>query len=269
MLLDEIVEQKKKEIIADRQSVSISQLEKMILGVSPPRNFINPFLNSSTITIIAEVKKASPVKGLLCHNFDPAKLALDYQDGGAGAISVLTDKKYFQGNKGFIEIVRENVDLPVMRKDFIIDRYQVIESRAIGADALLLIASLLDEKELKELLTLTRSLGMEALVEVHDQPELEKALSVGATVVGINNRNLRNFSVSISTSLNLAQYVPVDVVMVSESGIGTKEDIESLIDAGFRGVLIGESLVKSSNPAAKIRELRGKSGSEDSVAGCG
>ncbi len=258
MLLDEIINNKKQEIIQDVRAFSLDKIKSVIRDIEPPRNFTGSFENSDEITIIAEIKKASPVKGLLSTTFNPEMLASSYQSGGAGAISVLTDKCYFQGNNSYIDIVRKTVNLPVMRKDFIIDQYQVYESRAIGADAILLIASILHERTLKELLTITRSLGMEALVEVHDLSELEKALRVGAKIVGINNRNLKTFSVNLETSLEMSKHVPDGVILISESGIRTRDDIVRLIEARFNGALIGESLVKRSDPANKIKELLGE-----------
>jgi indole-3-glycerol phosphate synthase len=207
------------------------------------------------IRLIAEVKKASPSKGLIRPDFDPVAIARRYEETGASAISVLTDEKYFQGKLEYLTAIRETVQLPLLRKDFIIDRMQVYESRAAGADAILLIVAALPIGDLHALLSLTRDLGMDALVEVHTEPELCAALSVGAEIIGINNRDLQTFETKLETTIELAPKVPPDKVLVSESGINTRADVERLMAAGVDAILVGESLMREPDPGTKVKEL--------------
>ncbi len=223
-----------------------------------PRSFKKSLQGSSSLKIIAEVKHASPIKGFLRSDFDPVRLAEAYENGGAGAVSVITEQTYFKGNPGFIVPVKAATRLPVLRKDFIFSDYQVFESRVIGADAILLIAAILDDYLLRRLIKLAADLGMDALVEIHDHSELKKAIKAGAGIIGINNRNLKTFQVSISTTLELAGEIPDNVLLVSESGISTREDILKLEQAGAKAALIGETLVRSENPSATLKELQGQ-----------
>jgi len=204
------------------------------------------------------VKIASPSKGVLRENIDPVSLALDYEMSGAAAISVLTEEDFFSGSLNHLVGIRQRVSLPLLRKDFIFDPYQVYESAAAGADALLLLAAALEARQLLELRQLADELRLEALVEVHDLADLEKAISSEASMIGINNRNLRTLEVDIGVSLELARRVPKDVVLVSESGIRTRQEIELLREAGFRAFLIGEHLVGSPRPGESLRELLGE-----------
>ncbi|MEA3385511.1 MAG: indole-3-glycerol phosphate synthase TrpC, partial [Thermodesulfobacteriota bacterium] len=197
------------------------------------------------VSIIAEVKKASPSKGLLCPNFDPVSIAEDYQAGGARAVSVLTDEKFFQGNLEFLPKIRKGIDLPLLRKDFIIDHFQVEEARLWGADAVLLIIAVLDDTMLSELMAHIREKGIDPLVEVHNENEMERALAADADLIGVNNRNLEDFSVSIETTFRIKKALPPEIPLVSESGISTLDDIKRLLDAGITAVLIGEALVKA------------------------
>jgi indole-3-glycerol phosphate synthase len=221
---------------------------------SRPRPFAEA-LRSSAVAIIAEIKKASPSRGVLQADFHPAFLAHNYEAGGAACLSVLTDKAYFQGGLDDLEAARAAVTIPVLRKDFIVDRLQVWESAAHNADAILLIAAVLEESELRGLRELAQSLGLAALVEVHNPEELAKAVDSGAEIIGVNNRNLDTFEVSLDTSLRLSYLMPSDVTRVSESGIFNREHIEQLAAAGFHAFLIGESLMKASDPAAALRAL--------------
>lgn len=198
----------------------------------------------SEMAVIAEVKKASPSKGLISQNFKPAEIAIDYEDRGASAISVLTEEDYFLGGVQVLEKVKSAVNCPILRKDFIIDPYQIYESAVIGADAILLIACLLDLETLKNYMDLSHSLGLEVLLEVHDQEDLEKAILVDAPIIGVNNRNLKTFQVAMETSLKLAPHLPQGKLWISESGIASAEDIKLLKSAGFKGVLIGETLMR-------------------------
>ncbi len=205
--------------------------------------------------IIAEIKKASPSKGVLRADFHPALIAHNYEQGGAACLSVLTDKQYFQGSLQDMEAARAAVVLPVLRKDFIIDRIQVFEAAAHGADAILLIAAILDVSQLRQLRELAESLSLAVLVEVHDHDELNKAVDSGAQIIGVNNRNLETFEVSLDTSIRLSYRMPSNVTRVSESGLSTRAHIEMLSKAGFHAFLVGESLMKTVNPAAALREL--------------
>ncbi len=212
--------------------------------------------------IIAEVKRASPSKGLIAQRFHPVRIAREYQYGGASAISCLTDEPFFKGHLEYLAAIREAVDLPLLRKDFIIDEIQLEEARAFGADAVLLIVAALKPQRLLELIRAAKSLGLEALVEVHEDEELEIALTAGAEIIGINNRNLKTFEVNLETSLQLAQRVPKGVPVVAESGIQTREDIERLQEAGVRAALIGEVLMRSEDKVQTLEELLGQESSE-------
>jgi indole-3-glycerol phosphate synthase len=208
--------------------------------------------------IIAEIKKASPSKGVLCENFDPVRIARQYERGGAAALSVLTDEPFFQGSLAHLAMAREAVTLPTLRKDFTLDEYHVVEAAAHGADAVLLIAAILEEKEIRSLREVAEQYGMAALVEAHSQRELRLALGAGADIIGVNNRDLKTFEVTLETSLRLAKEIPAGVLAISESGIHSREDIRRLADAGFHAFLVGEHLLKSPDPTAALRELTGK-----------
>lgn len=206
--------------------------------------------------IIAEIKQASPSKGVLAQDFDPPKTARQYEAGGASALSVLTDRDFFQGSLDDLQAARAAVSLPVIRKDFTIDEYQIVEAAAHGADAILLIAAILDVAEMRGFRELAASFGMAALVEVHDDAELDAALASGAEIVGVNNRDLRTFEVHLETSMRLAARIPSGLVKVTESGIHNATDVRMLMAAGFDAFLVGEHLMKSADPAAALRSLK-------------
>ncbi len=206
--------------------------------------------------VIAEIKKASPSKGVLCEYFDPAEIAKTYARGGAAALSVLTDREFFQGSLVDLQSARANVTIPVLRKDFTLDEVHVIEAAAHGADAILLIAAILDVREMRDFRELAQKFGLDALVEVHDEEELQAALDSGAEIVGVNNRDLNTFEVRLETSAKLVQKIWKNVAKVSESGIHSKADIDRLAEAGFDAFLVGEHLMKSSDPAAALKALR-------------
>jgi indole-3-glycerol phosphate synthase len=223
------------------------------------RNFaaaLRGALPGSGPAIIAEIKKASPSKGVLAGKFDPPTTARQYELGGAAAISVLTDRDFFQGSFDDLEAARAAVGLPVIRKDFTIDEYHVLEAAAHGADAILLIAAILDERRMRAFRELAAEFGMAALVEVHDEAELETALRSGAEIVGVNNRDLRTFEVHLETSHRLARHIPDSVIKVSESGIRDAQDVSALMESGFDAFLVGEHLMKSCDPAAALRSMR-------------
>lgn len=250
MILDEILEHKEREIKEAKRNIPLSILSEKIKEAPQPKDFFNClYSKDSGIRIIAEIKQASPSKGLLTENFDPVALARTYSDSGASAISVLTDNKYFRGSLSDLLIVREAVNLPLLRKDFIIDPYQVYESRCHGADAVLLIVTALETTQLKELKDAIESLGLHTLVEVHNEKELETALDLDCSIIGINNRDLRTFNVDLNTAIRLSKLIPSDKLIISESGISTPHDIEVLYNSGIKAFLIGEILVKSQNVA--------------------
>jgi indole-3-glycerol phosphate synthase len=252
-ILAEIVSHKRQEAAA--LGVRAATLEQQAHErKSRPRAFAEA-LRAAPVTIIAEIKKASPSRGVLLADFHPAFLAHNYEAGGAACLSVLTDKTYFQGGLHDLEAARAAVALPVLRKDFIVDRLQVWESAAHNADAILLIAAILEESELRSLREMAHSLGLAALVEVHDADELAKAVDSGAEIIGVNNRNLDTFEVSLDTSLRLSYLMPAHVTRVSESGIFNRAHIEQLSAAGFHGFLIGESLMKAADPTAALQAL--------------
>jgi indole-3-glycerol phosphate synthase len=255
-ILAEIVESKRREVADLHSRAAILEAQAHERKVQP-RAFADALRNTSP-AIIAEVKKASPSRGVLQPNFHPAFIAHSYEEGGAACLSVLTDKDYFQGSLHDLEAAKAAVLIPVLRKDFTVDRIQVIEAAAHSADAILLIAAILDTEELTSLRELAASFGLASLVEVHDHDELSKAVDSGAEIIGVNNRNLQSFEVRLDTSLRLSYLMPSDVIRVSESGIHTFEDVELLRNAGFHAFLVGESLMRSPDPAAALRTLTGK-----------
>ena len=251
MILDTIVARKKQEVISLRQR-GLPQMKK---AVAPPRGFIRALTIAPGVAIIAEAKKASPSKGVIQPDFDPVRIARKYREGGAQCLSVLTDVDFFQGALAYIPLVREAVELPVLRKDFIIDPLQIEEAHAVGADAILLIAAILDVGQLREFRLLAESLGMDVLVEVHDERDLESALAAESRLIGINNRNLNDFSVSLETTFRLLQQIPDGIPVVSESGISSVDDMRRLKAAGVKAALIGESLMRAGQQDQLLREF--------------
>ena len=253
-ILDRILVTKKREVRRNKQAVKLSYLQECISRRKAPLAFA-PALKGDNVRLIAEVKKASPSRGLMSPYFDPIALARTYSENGAAAISVLTDAEYFQGSPEHLTAIRQTVALPLLRKDFIYDEYQVYESAAYSADALLLIAAILEPKQLKKLLSLSTNLGLGCLVEVHNETELNVALDSGAEIIGINNRDLKTFKVDLSTTQRILPFIPEDKIVVSESGINNRADIQRLRDWGIDAVLIGEALVTAKDIPAKIKEL--------------
>ncbi|WP_372010997.1 indole-3-glycerol phosphate synthase TrpC [Paenibacillus chitinolyticus] len=260
MFLEKIVTTKRREVEELRGQVSSSELERRISGLQVCRGFERALRDGRNrpTGLIAEVKKASPSKGLIRADFDPVRLASAYAEAGADCISVLTDKDYFQGANDYLSAVREAVNVPLLRKDFTIDPLQVLEARVIGADAVLLIAAILKPSELKELKQLAQDVGLDVLVEVHDRRELETVLEQDATLVGINNRNLKTFVTDIKTTKELAAIVPNDRILVSESGISSRDDLEFVRKAGAQAVLIGEHFMRQPDVGQAVRDLMGE-----------
>ena len=257
MTLWEIVESKRLELEEERRTFPLSLLEEMTLKQTPPLDFASA-LRGEGVKLIAEVKKASPSRGVIRAGFDPLKIAEIYAANGASAISVLTESKYFEGSLNHLRDIKamlKDEGLPLLRKDFILDPYQIYQSRAYGADAVLLIVAILSPENLNELLLLSSGLGMSSIVEVHEEAELEIALKSGAKIIGINNRDLSSFEVDLATTKRLRPLIPSEVVVISESGIKDRSDIEKLEGWGVDAVLVGEALMAAADIALKMREL--------------
>ena len=254
MILDEIVAHKRTEVATQQTLVPLTQLQDQIERVEKPRDFRGALRNGN-ISLIAEIKRASPSKGDLLPDLDPVGLAALYEKSGVRAISVLTDQKYFKGSIGDLAAVRKNVKIPCLRKEFIIDPYQVYESRAAGSDAILLIVRILSDDELVRFKTLAESLDMAVLVETHTAGEIERAVTAGAHIIGINNRNLDTLEIDINTTFSLKKKVSGGNILVSESGIHTAAEVKALDDGGVDAILVGESLLTSRDIAAQIRQL--------------
>ncbi|GAA6166759.1 indole-3-glycerol phosphate synthase TrpC [Sessilibacter corallicola] len=258
-ILKKIVERKFQEIEERKALLSIEVLKDQIQANNDtPRGFIQAIeskLGQNSAAVIAEIKKASPSKGVIRENFNPQEIALSYKKGGAACLSVLTDVDYFQGSDAYLQDVRKTVDLPVIRKDFIVDDYQVFEARAIGADCILLIVACLEPERLSHLYNLAVELGMDVLVEVHDAAELQTALELPIRLVGINNRNLHTFEVSLDTTFDLLGTIPDDKIVVTESGIHTIDDIAAMRGHNVNAFLVGESLMRADDPGERLAEM--------------
>lgn len=255
-ILTKIVAKKQERLALAKEILPLEKLREQCVKNRHAGRFYAA-LAKPGVNIIAEIKKASPSKGLICKDFDPIAIAKDYQEGGAAAISVLTEEDFFQGSLEILKSVRKVVDLPLLRKDFIIEPYQVYEASLSGADAFLLIAALLETEQMIELAELGQELGLDALVEIHTEQELEKVLNSKLTIIGVNNRNLKTFTVDLATSLQLATLMPKEAIWVSESGINTSTDIEKLQKVGYKAFLVGEQLMRASQPKAALIELLG------------
>lgn len=258
-ILDEIIARKIQEVAHARQRVPFSQLETRLQTAPPPRGFLTALRQARPPALIAEVKKASPSAGLIRADFDPVSIALQYQSAGAACLSVLTDEHYFQGHLDYLAAIRQAVHIPVMRKEFIIDRYQIAEARAVGADCVLLIAECLDDVQLHDLYGYARSLGMDVLIELYDLPNVSRVLATGTRLLGINNRDLRTFVTSLEHTFTLQRQIPADVLLVSESGIATAADMQRLRSAGVGAVLVGESLMRQPDIAVAVHNLLSES----------
>lgn len=255
MILDTIVEKKKEEVAALKKNGFTLPEPYIDKEIAQPRGFKKALTDYPGIAIIAEAKKASPSKGLISPDFDPVATALNYQENGAQAVSVLTDVDFFQGSLIYLLQVREAIALPVLRKDFIIDELQIKEAKVYGADCILLIAAILDIYRLRDFQDMAKELGMDVLTEVHDELELEMAMEAGCELIGINNRNLKDFSMDLNTTFRLKEMIPADIPVVSESGLKTKDDIVRLKEAGVCAALIGETLMRAGEKSDLLKEL--------------
>lgn len=256
-ILSEILATKRTEVACLREHTPTHRLQESVIDAPPVRDFVAALHAAPRPALIAEVKKASPSKGVIRADFDPLQIAHIYEDNGAACLSVLTDEHYFQGHIDYLRRIRAEVSVPLLRKDFIIDPWQIVESRAIGADAILLIVAALPLPTLRQMLDLCRHYSMAALVEVHNAEEMQEALEADADLIGINNRDLHTFHVTLNTTLDLIRDLPADrsLTLVSESGISTRAHVEQLGSAGVHAVLVGESLMREADIGAKLREL--------------
>jgi indole-3-glycerol phosphate synthase len=257
-ILIKILDRKREEIAERSVNVPIEQLKEMCKHADAVRGFIRSIENkiaNHQSAVIAEIKKASPSKGILREDFQPAEIAESYATHGAACLSVLTDKDYFQGHEDYLKQARAACELPVIRKDFIIDPYQVYEARAIDADCILLIVAALDDENLHRLFDLAHELDMDVLMEVHDEQEMRRALKTGARLIGVNNRNLRTFDTSLDTTLNMIDMVGENHILVTESGIHTREDVQLMRDNNINAFLVGEAFMRAENPGEKLAEL--------------
>lgn len=261
MILDEIAEKTRERIDEKARQIPLSEVRK--IAESMPNDSDFPFkkaLAANGISFICEVKKASPSKGIIAEDFPYLQIARDYENADAAAISCLTEPFWFKGSDDYLREITRNVKIPVLRKDFTISEYMIYEAKVLGASAILLICAILGESELREYLSLAHSLGMSALVEAHNESEIETAVKIGAGIIGVNNRDLRNFSVDTGNSAHLRDLVPRDRIFVSESGIQTAEDVQRLREIGVDAVLVGETLMRAPDKRAKLNELRGQNG---------
>ncbi|MHC1480461.1 indole-3-glycerol phosphate synthase TrpC [Frateuria aurantia] len=260
-ILERILARKVEEVAARHASVPLAELAAQVPDLAPTRGFaaaIEERIHQGQAAVIAEVKKASPSKGLIRPDFDPAAIARSYAAGGASCLSVLTDVDFFQGSDAYLQQARAACELPVLRKDFVIDPYQVYESRVLGADCILLIVAALGDSSLMELALLAAELDLDVLCEVHDQDELERALALPVPLLGINNRNLRTFETSLQTSLDLREQAGSDRILVTESGVHTPEDVKRLRAADIHAFLIGEAFMRAPDPGSELQRLFGQ-----------
>ncbi|HEC29880.1 MAG TPA: indole-3-glycerol phosphate synthase TrpC [Gammaproteobacteria bacterium] len=257
-ILNKIISRKQEEIINARKKVSLNEIRQQVESALPVRGFVSSIkdkIKSGNPAVIAEIKKASPSKGVLRENFIPAEIAASYQQGGACCLSVLTDADYFQGSAEYLKQARSGCQLPVLRKDFMIDPYQVYEARAMSADCILLIVACLGDAQMNELSDLARELGMDVLVEVHDAEELERAMALPLPMVGINNRNLHTFETTLQTTLGLINKITDERIVVTESGILQTDDVKLMRDNNVNAFLVGEALMRADDPGERLAEL--------------
>lgn len=256
MILDDIVEKRKKQLEREKQKHSFEKIRELAVNAENPCKDFYAALKGGNLSVISEVKKASPSKSVIKEDFHPVETAIAYEKAGADAISCLTEEHYFQGNNEYLASIRKNVSIPILRKDFIIDEYQIYEARVIGADAVLLIAAILDTDTMLRFKNTAENLGMNCLFEAHNKEELDSILKCSPKIIGINNRNLKTFEVSLDNTAKLSRYVPDECVLVSESGIASHEDMKKVRESGADAVLIGETLMRSGNIADTMKMLR-------------
>ena len=254
-VLEEICAKKREHVDSRKSHEPLSTLKEKIKTAETPRGFLKNLKQKAPSAIIAEVKKASPSKGVIRNDFDPTEIAKDYEASGAACLSVLTDEPYFKGHDDYLKDVKAATALSVLRKDFMIDPYQIYESRALGADCILLIMAALDDSLAKDLKELSEELGMDTLIEIHNAEELERALDLSPELLGVNNRNLKTLDVDLHTSYTLAERIPPEIFKISESGIGSAKEIKTLQSHGYQGFLIGESLMKEQNISQKLKNI--------------
>jgi indole-3-glycerol phosphate synthase len=255
LILDTIIAQKRKELAAEQTQVPFATLEAAVMNLPPTRDFRCAITGSDTVKLIAEVKKKSPSKGIIREDFEPVSIAETYVENGAAAISVLTDKHFFAGELDYLRAIRDAVNVPLLRKDFTIDPYHIYQARLAGADAILLIVAALTAAELRKFMDVADSLSLASLVEVHTPEELTIALDVDAQIIGINNRDLHTFHTDIATTFRLRDTIPADKIVVSESGIYSRDDVMKLREAGVHAMLVGESLMRSPDIGQQVRCL--------------
>lgn len=257
-ILLKILDTKAQEVVVRKQRLPLMLIQQKLKDIAPTRDFLDAIqqrIEAGKTAVIAEIKRASPSKGVLRENFDPAQIARSYEQGGAACLSVLTDVEYFQGDDAYLKQAKDACQLPVLRKEFIIDPYQVYETRLIGGDCILLIVAALDDDQLREFTELAHSLDMGVLVEVHDAEELQRALKLDIRLLGINNRNLGTFETRLDTTLELLPAIPDDKIVVTESGIHRREDIETMLAHNVRSFLIGEALMRAEQPGDRLAQL--------------
>ncbi len=257
-ILEKILQTKQQEIATRSRSTPIAMLREQAANADSTRGFLSALqqkIANKEPAVIAEIKKASPSKGIICTDFQPAVIAESYEKGGAACLSVLTDADYFQGHEDYLQDARKACSLPVIRKDFIVDPYQVYEARAINADCILLIVAALSDEKLHGLYSLATELGMDVLIEVHDREELERTLPLNAPLIGINNRNLRTFETSLQTSIDLLPLIPENTLLVTESGIHTQNDVQRMRDHNINAFLVGEAFMRTEQPGNELHRL--------------
>ena len=256
MILDDIVEKRKEQLQREKDNIEPQDMKEMALNSKNKNHGFKEALKKSGLSVISEVKKASPSKGVIAEDFRPVETAIAYEDAGAAAISCLTEEHYFKGGSKYFADIRAKVDIPMLRKDFIFDEYQIYEAKVLGADAILLIAAILSEEKIKEFYDLAKSLEIDCLVEVHNEKELKKVVACGCDIIGINNRNLKKFDVDLNTKSKLAPLIPYEAVLVSESGMKDENDMKNVKEQGADAVLIGETFMRSDNIKETMKQLR-------------
>ena len=254
--LDDIVEKRKEQLQREKDNIEPQDMKEMALNSKNKNHGFKEALKKSGLSVISEVKKASPSKGVIAEDFRPVEIAIAYEDAGAAAISCLTEEHYFKGGSKYFADIRAKVDIPMLRKDFIFDEYQIYEAKVLGADAILLIAAILSEEKIKEFYDLAKSLEIDCLVEVHNEKELKKVVACGCDIIGINNRNLKTFDVDLNTTSKLAPLIPYEAVLVSESGMKDENDMKNVKEQGADAVLIGETFMRSDNIKETMKQLR-------------